>query len=258
MKPAAATRMLVLLFGFAFLYVPIAAVVLYSFNASRLVTVWAGLSTRWYAALLEDRQLLESAGVSVVVALASAAIATVLGTIAAFALVRGGRIPLRASFSFAVHAPLMMPDIVLGLSLLLVFVALDLDRGLVTIVLAHATLTMCYATVVVRARLSVLDRSLEEAARDLGAGPVAAFIRVVLPSLAPALVTAFLLAFTISLDDVVIASFAAGPGATTLPMRVYSQVRLGVTPEINALSTILLGVVGVVLLIASRFGRLER
>lgn len=251
-------RWLVLLFGFAILYAPIAVVIAYSFNASRLVTIWSGFSTRWYAALWKDRQLLESAATSLLVASVSAAIATILGTLAAFALARGGRIPLRAPFSFAVHAPLVMPDIVLGLALLLVFVALDLNRGLLTIILAHATLSMCYAAIVVRARLATLDGSLEEAARDLGAGPVSAFVRVVAPILAPALLSAYLLAFTISLDDVVIASFTAGPNATTLPMRIYSQVRLGVTPEINALSTLVLGAVGAILLIASRFGRLGR
>ena len=242
MRPA------VLIAGFAFLYVPIALLVLYSFNASRLVTVWAGFSTRWYAALLDDRQMLESAWISLVVALASAMLATIVGALAAIVLVRYRSAPARTLFSFALHAPLVMPEVILGLALLLVFVAIGLDRGLLTIILAHATYTTCFVAVIVRARLLSIDPSLEEAARDLGASPLLAFRDAVLPLLAPALLSGFLLAFTLSLDDLVIASFTSGPGATTLPMRIYSQVRLGVTPEINALSTLVLGVVAVALL----------
>lgn len=241
-------RPLVLSAGLASLYGPIALLVLYSFNASRLVTVWTGFSTRWYAALFADRQMLDSAWSSLVVATASAALATVVGTLAAFVLVRYRRAPARTFFAFALHAPLVMPDVILGLALLLLFVALDLDRGLLTIVLAHATFTMCVVTVIVRAKLADVDPALEEAARDLGASAMVAFRDAVLPLLLPSIVSGFLLAFTLSLDDLVIASFTSGPGATTLPMRIYSQVRLGVTPEINALSTLVLALVGVVLL----------
>jgi putrescine transport system permease protein len=258
MKGLSLTRVAILAAGFSFLYVPIALLVIDSFNASRMVTVWTGFSTRWYGALLADTQMLDSAWTSVVVASASAAIATFVGTLAAFALVRFGRMRGRTLFSFAIHAPLVLPEVILGLSLLLVFVALGIDRGLATIILAHATLTMCFATVVVRARLVTFDRALEEAAADLGATPSAVFLHVTLPIIAPAIVSAFLLAFTLSLDDLVIASFVSGPGATTLPMRIYSQVRLGVTPEINALSTLMLALVGFILLAASRLGRLVR
>ena len=244
-------RPAVLAAGFAFLYGPIALLVLYSFNASRLVTVWAGFSTRWYSALLADAQMIESAWISLVVALSSAAIATCVGGLAAFVLVRHRRAPGRSLFSLALHAPLVMPEVILGLSLLLVFVAAGIDRGLVTIILAHAAFTTCFVTVIVRAQLGGIDPALEEAARDLGATPFAAFRDAVLPLLVPALASGFLLAFTLSLDDLVIASFTSGPGATTLPMRIYSQVRLGVTPEINALSTLVLGAVGLALLCAA-------
>jgi putrescine transport system permease protein len=234
--------------GMAFLYGPMILLVIFSFNASRLVTVWGGFSTRWYAALLNDAQLIASVRNSLVVAALSAAIATVNGTLAAIALVRFGRFRTRTLFSGAIYAPLVMPEVILGLSLLLLFVALGIERGLWTIVAAHATFTMCFVAVVVRSRLVGFDRALEEAAMDLGAGPVRAFMVVTLPLIAPAIVAGFLLAFTLSLDDLVIASFTAGPGSTTLPMRVYSQVRLGVSPEINAISTLMLAVVGMVLL----------
>lgn len=247
-----------LLAGFAFLYAPIALLVIYSFNASRLVTVWAGFSTRWYAALLTDEQMVASALVSLKVAALSAAIATVNGTLAAFALERFGGFRTRSIFVGAIYAPIVMPEVILGLSLLLLFVAFGIGRGFWTIVAAHATLTMCFATVVVRARLAALDLSLEEAAMDLGAGPVSTFLRIVLPLLAPALVSAYMLALILSLDDLVIASFVSGPGSTTLPMRIYSQVRLGVSPEINAMSSLLLSVVGLALLAATAAGRWRR
>ncbi len=247
-----------LLAGFAFLYAPIALLVIYSFNASRLVTVWAGFSTRWYAALLTDEQMVGSALVSLKVAALSAAIATVNGTLAAFALERFGGFRTRSIFVGAIYAPIVMPEVILGLSLLLLFVAFGIGRGFWTIVAAHATLTMCFATVVVRARLAALDLSLEEAAMDLGAGPVSTFLRIVLPLLAPALVSAYMLALILSLDDLVIASFVSGPGSTTLPMRIYSQVRLGVSPEINAMSSLLLSVVGLALLAATAAGRWRR
>lgn len=234
--------------GFAFLYGPIVLLVIFSFNASRLVTVWGGFSTRWYAALAADAQLIASVRTSLLVALVSAAIATVNGTLAAITLVRFGRFRTRTLFAGAIYAPLVMPEVILGLSLLLLFVALGLERGVWTIIAAHATFTMCFVTVLVQSRLHGFDRSLEEAAMDLGAGPVRAFLTITLPLIRPAIIAGFLLAFTLSLDDLVIASFTAGPGSTTLPMRVYSQVRLGVSPEINAISTLMLAAVGLVLL----------
>jgi putrescine transport system permease protein len=233
--------------GFAFLYVPILLLVIYSFNDSRLVTVWGGFSTRWYSALFRNEPLMEAAWVTIRIALVSASAATVLGTLAALALVRWGRFTGRTLFTGLVYAPMVMPEVMTGLALLLFFVAIDLDRGFWTITLAHTTLTMCFVTVVVQARLVTLDRSYEEAAMDLGAPPIRTFFSVTLPMISPAVVAGFLLAFTLSLDDLVIASFNTGPGATTLPIRIYSQVRLGVSPEINAVSTILVGVVSAAL-----------
>jgi putrescine transport system permease protein len=233
--------------GFAFLYVPILLLVIYSFNDSRLVTVWGGFSTRWYSALFSNEPLMEAAWVTIRIALVSASAATVLGTLAALALVRWGRFTGRTLFTGLVYAPMVMPEVMTGLALLLFFVAIDLDRGFWTITLAHTTLTMCFVTVVVQARLVTLDRSYEEAAMDLGAPPIRTFFSVTLPMISPAVVAGFLLAFTLSLDDLVIASFNTGPGATTLPIRIYSQVRLGVSPEINAVSTILVGVVSAAL-----------
>jgi putrescine transport system permease protein len=232
-----------LTFGFAFLYLPIVLLVVYSFNASRLVTVWGGFSTQWYAALFRNEALMGAAWVTLRVGLVSATVATLLGTLAALALVRYGRFRGRTLFTGMVYAPMVMPEVITGLSLLLFFVAAGLDRGFWTIVLAHVTFTMCFVAVVVQSRLVTFDRALEEAAMDLGATPLRTFFFVTLPLIAPAIVAGFLLAFTLSIDDLVIASFTAGPGATTLPMRIYSQVRLGVTPEINAASTILIALV---------------
>jgi putrescine transport system permease protein len=232
-----------LTFGFTFLYLPIVLLVVYSFNASRLVTVWGGFSTQWYAALFRNEALMSAAWVTLRVGLVSATAATVLGTLAALALVRYGRFRGRALFTGMIYAPMVMPEVITGLSLLLFFVAIGLDRGFWTIVLAHITFTMCFVAVVVQSRLVTFDRALEEAAMDLGATPLRTFYLVTLPLIAPAIVAGFLLAFTLSIDDLVIASFTAGPGATTLPMRIYSQVRLGLTPEINAASTILIALV---------------
>jgi putrescine transport system permease protein len=240
-----------LVFGFAFLYIPILILVIYSFNASRLVTVWGGFSTRWYVSLLNNQQLLDAAWVTLRVAVTSATVATVLGTMAALALTRYTRFRGRILFTGMVFAPLVMPEVITGLSLLLLFVAIGLDRGLMTITLAHITFSMCFVAVVVQSRLLAFDRSLEEAAMDLGATPVRTFFSVTLPVILPAIVAGWMLAFTLSLDDLVIASFTSGPGATTLPMRIYSQVRLGVTPEINAVSTILIGIVATGVIIAS-------
>ncbi len=232
-----------LVLGFAFLYLPILLLMVYSFNASRLVTVWGGFSTQWYGALFRNEPLMEAAWVTLRIALLSASVATVLGTLAALALTRYGRFPGRTLFTGMVYAPMVMPEVITGLSLLLFFVAIGLDRGFWTITLAHTTLTMCFVTVVVQSRLMTFDRSLEEAAMDLGAPPLRTFFTVTLPLIAPSIVAGFLLAFTLSLDDLVVASFNTGPGATTLPIRIYSQVRLGLSPEINAASTILIGIV---------------
>jgi putrescine transport system permease protein len=229
--------------GFAFLYLPILLLVVYSFNASQLVTVWGGFSTRWYGALFRNEALLEAAWVTIRIAFLTALVATVLGTLAAIALVRYGRFAGRTLFTGLVYAPMVMPEVITGLALLLLFVSIGMDRGFWTVTLAHVTFTMCFVTVVVQSRLVAFDRSLEEAALDLGATPLSAFLTVTLPLIAPAVAAGFLLAFTLSLDDLVIASFTSGPGATTLPMRIYSQVRLGVTPEINAASTLLIGLV---------------
>ncbi|MEZ5787465.1 MAG: ABC transporter permease [Xanthobacteraceae bacterium] len=237
--------------GIAFLYLPIVILVIYSFNASRLVTVWGGWSLRWYRALLDDAPMLEATTNSLLIAFCSAAIATVLGTLAAFALTRLGRFRGRLPFVAMIYAPLVMPEVITGLSLLLFFVAINLDRGFITVMIAHATLTLCFVAVVVQSRLVSFDRTLEEAAMDLGCPPVRTFLTVTLPAIAPAVAAGFLLAFSLSLDDLVIASFTTGPGATTLPIRIYSEVRLGVKPEINAVCTIFITVVAVVVIIAS-------
>jgi putrescine transport system permease protein len=240
-----------LTFGFAFLYLPILLLVIYSFNDSRLVTVWGGFSTRWYGELFRNEPLMTAAWVTVRIAFVSALIATVLGTLAAISLTRYGRFRGRALFTGMIYAPMVMPEVITGLSLLLLFVAIDLGRGFWTISIAHTTFSMCFVTVVVQSRLIGFDRSLEEAALDLGAPPWKVFFTVTLPLIAPAIIAGFLLAFTLSMDDLVIASFTSGPGATTLPMRIYSSVRLGVTPEINAASTILIGFVTVAVIIAA-------
>jgi putrescine transport system permease protein len=219
--------------------------VIYSFNASRLVAVWGGWSTRWYGELAGDAAMIESARISLAIAFLSAVAATVLGTLAAVALTRAGRFPGRLVFTGLIYAPLVMPEVISGLSLLLLFVAIDVDRGFWTIVIAHTTVTMCFVTIVVQARLLGFDRSLEEAAMDLGCPPARAFLTVTLPLIAPAITAGFVLAFVLSLDDLVIASFTTGPGATTLPIRIYSEVRLGVKPEINAVCTIFIVVVAI-------------
>jgi len=237
--------------GLAFLYAPIVVLVIYSFNASRLVTVWAGWSTRWYGELLRDGAILESAWVTVRVAMLSATAATVLGTLAALALVRLGRFRGRLLFSGMIYAPLVMPEVIIGLALLLLFVAVGADRGFWTVAVAHTTVTMCFVTVIVQSRLLHLDPSLEEAALDLGSPPFKTFFSVTVPLILPALASGWMLAFTLSLDDLVIASFTTGPGATTLPIRIYSEIRLGVKPEINAICTIMLAVVGIALVLTS-------
>jgi putrescine transport system permease protein len=231
--------------GLAFLYLPIVILVIYSFNASRLVTIWGGWSTRWYVALWHDAAMLDAAWTSLRIAAISATAASVLGTLAAVVLVRAGRFCGRTMFSGLVYAPLVMPEIIIGLSLLLLFVALDLDRGFWTVAIAHTTLTLSFVTVVVQSRLLTFDRSIEEAAMDLGCPPLKTFLTITLPLIFPAIAAGWMLAFTLSFDDLVIASFSTGPGATTLPMRIYSEVRLGVKPEINAICTIMIAVVAV-------------
>ena len=237
--------------GFAFLYIPILLLVIYSFNDSKLVTVWGGWSTRWYTGLLDNEELMKAAWVTLRVAVVSSTIATVLGLLAAIVLTRMNRFPGRTLFSGMVFAPLVMPEVITGLSLLLLFVAAGFDRGFWTLTLAHTTLTMCFAAVVIQARLYDFDQSVEEAAMDLGASPLKSFMQVTLPIIAPSVISAWLLAFTLSLDDFVIASFTTGPGVTTLPMKIYSQVRLGVTPEINAISTLMIGVVALGVIVAA-------
>jgi len=251
MRRASAFNVVTVALGLAFLYLPIAILVIYSFNASRLVTVWGGWSFAWYRALLHDDAIQQAAWISLRVAALSATAATVLGTAAAIALARLGRFRGRLLFSGMVYAPLVMPEVITGLSLLLLFVALDVNRGFWTIAAAHTTLTLCFVTVIVQARLIGFDRSLEEAAMDLGCPPLKTFLTVTLPLIAPAIAAGWMLAFSLSLDDLVIASFTTGPGATTLPIRIYSQVRLGVKPEINAICTIMVAVVAVVTIVAS-------
>ena len=240
-----------LTFGFAFLYLPMILLVVYSFNESKLVTVWAGFSTRWYAELMQNEAFLDAAWVTLQVAFVSSTVATVLGTMAAHVIVRAGRFPGRTLFSGMIYAPLVMPEVITGLSLLLLFIGIGLDRGVFTIILAHTTFSMCYVSVVVSSRLVSFDRSLEEAALDLGCSPMQAFRLVTLPIIAPAVISGWLLAFTLSRDDLVIASFTAGPSATTLPIKIWSSIRLGVSPEINALSTILIVIVAVGVITAS-------
>jgi putrescine transport system permease protein len=237
--------------GFGFLYLPIVILVVFSFNASQLVTVWGGFSTRWYGAILDNRQLLDSAWMTAKVAFVSASLATVIGTLAALALTRYLRFRGRFLFTGMVYAPLVMPEVITGLSLLLLFVSAGMERGFWTVTVAHATFTLGFVTVVVQSRLLTFDMQLEEAAADLGASPAQVFFRVTLPIIAPAVIAGFLLAFTLSLDDLVIASFTTGPGATTLPMRIYSQVRLGVTPEINAICTLMIAAVTVAVIAAA-------
>jgi len=237
--------------GFAFLYIPMIILVIYSFNESKLVTVWAGFSTKWYGELAQNEGFLDAAWVTLRVAVFSSTIATVLGTMTAYVMVRGGRFFGRTLFSGMIYAPLVMPEVITGLSLLLLFIGIGLDRGIVTIVLAHTTFSMCFVSVVVSSRLVTFDQSLEEAALDLGCSAAQAFRLVTLPIIAPAVISGWLLAFTLSLDDLVIASFTSGPSATTLPIKIFSAVRLGVSPEINALSTIMIAIVTVGVITAS-------
>jgi putrescine transport system permease protein len=251
MKRLSPFNITALTLGFAFLYLPMVLLVIYSFNSSKLVTVWAGFSTKWYGELLRDEAFLNAAWVTIKVAVISSTFATVLGTMAAYVLVNFGRFFGRTLFSGMIYAPLVMPEVITGLSLLLLFIGMGLDRGILTIVLAHTTFSMCYVSVVVSSRLVSFDRSLEEAALDLGCNRFDAFRLVTLPIIAPAVVSGWLLAFTLSLDDLVIASFVSGPASTTLPIKIWSAVRLGVSPEINALSTLMIGIVTIGVISAS-------
>lgn len=254
-----------LCFGFAFLYVPILIMMFFSFNRSRLATVWGGFSTQWYGELLHNDQVIEAALLSFRIAAVSATFAVIFGTMAGFSLARFGRFRGRMLFSGMVTAPLVMPDVITGLSLLLFFVTLEgligwpAGRGASTITIAHITFSMAYVAVIVQSRLSAMDESLEEAAMDLGSRPLRVLFDVTLPLIAPAMVSGWLLSFTLSLDDLVIASFTTGPGANTLPMLIYSKVKLGITPDINALATIIIMVVTTGVVIAAVFmNRQER
>ena len=245
------------LLGFLFLYAPIISLVVFSFNANRLVTVWSGFSLASYSSLWEDPQLLPAAWLSLQIAALAATIALVLGTLCAYALVRFRRFRGKTILQATVSAPLVMPDVITGIALLLLFVSMQAiigwpsQRGVITIVIAHATFCTAYVTVVVQSRLTDLDLSLEEAAMDLGATPVRVFFDITLPIIAPALISGWLLAFTLSLDDLVIASFVSGPGSSTLPMVIFSKIRLGVAPEVNAMATIIIGFVAAGVFIAT-------
>ncbi|MBK6286348.1 MAG: ABC transporter permease subunit [Gammaproteobacteria bacterium] len=249
MRRRALTLYGALAFGYAFLYLPIVLLVLNSFNASRISSTWGGFSWRWYAALLDNDQVIEAALLSVRIAVISASAATVLGALAALALARVGRFAGRTLFTGMIVAPLVMPEVITGLSLLLLFVSMQAvigwpdARGAMTITIAHTTFCMAYVAVIVQSRLADRDSSLEEAAMDLGGRPFRVLFDITIPGIAPALVSGWLLAFTLSLDDLVIASFVSGPGANTLPMLIFSKVKLGVTPDINALASIIIGVV---------------
>jgi putrescine transport system permease protein len=242
--------------GLVFLYLPIVILVIFSFNASRLVTVWGGWSLKWYREFFNDGAMIEAAWMSLRVGATSATIATLLGTLAAVALSRGEGFRGRTLFSGMLYAPLVMPEVITGLSLLLLFVAIDAERGFWTVTIAHTTLTMCFVAVVVQSRLTSLDKSLEEAAMDLGCDPLRAFLAVTLPLILPAIAAGWMLAFTLSLDDLVIASFTTGPGSATLPIRIYSEVRLGVKPEINAICTLVIGFIAIVIIVASLASKL--
>ena len=246
----------VLAFGYAFLYVPLASVIFYSFNDSSLATVWGGFSTRWYGELFRNDQILDAAFLSLRVAVTAATLATIFGTLAGMALARFGRFRGRTLFTGMITSPLVMPEVITGLSLLLLFVGLQqltgwpAQRGFNTITIAHTTFAMAYVAVIIQSRLVSMDKSLEEVAMDLGGRPFRVMIDITLPLIAPAMVAGWLLAFTLSLDDLVIATFVSGPGGSTLPMLIFSKVKLGVTPEINALATLIIVIVTLGVLIA--------
>ena len=237
---------LMLVIGFVFLYAPMLSLIVYSFNESRLVTVWSGFSVKWYAELFRDQQMMDAAWISLQVAFWTACASVVLGTMAAMAMTRMRDFPGKTLFGGLITAPLVMPEVIIGLSILLLFVAIGPvtgigeQRGATTIWIAHVTFCMAFVTIVISSRLSELDRSLEEAAMDLGANRVKVFFVITLPIILPAILAGWLLAFTLSLDDLVIASFVSGPSSTTLPIKIFSSVRLGVSPKVNALATLLI------------------
>ena len=257
---------LMLVFGFAFLYLPLVILVVYSFNESRLVTIWGGFSTKWYGELLQNGVILEAAWLSIRIALASATAAVVLGTLAGYALARIKRFKGSTLFAGMVSAPMVMPDVITGLSMLLLIIQVQMllqnsgflqflyfERGWFTIWLGHTTLCMAYVTVVIRSRLTELDQSLEEAAKDLGARPLKIFFLITLPLIAPAIASGFLLAVTLSLDDLVITSFLSGPGSSTLPMVIFSKIKLGLDPQMNVLATLFIAVVGTLVIAMNYF-----
>ncbi|SOH95287.1 putrescine transport system permease protein [Monaibacterium marinum] len=246
------------LIGFALLYVPLLVLVIYSFNASQLVSVWGGWSFRWYVELWQNDAVLEAAWVSLQVAVLSATLGTAFGTVIGYILSRFGKFRLRMLFTVMATAPIVMPEVVTGLSLLLLFITMEQmfgwpeGRSILTIVIAHATFGMAFVAVVIQARLAGFDKSIEEAARDLGARPLRIFMGITLPVIAPAVISGWLLAFTLSLDDLVIASFVSGQGSSTLPMVIYSKVRLGVSPDVNALGTIVILIVALGLIVGTQ------
>lgn len=260
-------------FGFFLLYAPILSLIVYSFNESRLVTVWGGFSFKWYEVLFNNEALLRAATLSFKIAFLSATLAVILGTIAGFVLARFGRFPGHSAFAGLITAPMVMPEVIVGLSMLLLFVAVQSalncgpetsgvlarlgcwafgERGVITIWIGHTTLAMAYVAVLVRSRLKEIDSSLEDAAMDLGCPPVKVFFVITLPVISQALVAGWLLAFTLSLDDYVLTAFLSGPNSTTLPQWIFSSIRLGLTPEINALATLVIAVVSIFVLIANR------
>ena len=250
--------------GFLFLYLPILLLIVYSFNESRLVTVWAGFSTKWYGELFRNEQVLSAAWLSFKIAAMNATGATILGTLAGLALARFGRFRGRPLLTGMATAPLVMPEVITGLSLLLLFVAMEQafgwpeGRGITTITIAHMTFSMAYVTVVIQSRLATLDESLEEAAMDLGARPAKVFFLITLPIILPAILAGWLLAFTLSWDDLVITSFVTGPGASTLPVVIFSKMRLGVSPDINALASILVLIVAIGIVFAGLYMRRQQ
>ena len=250
----------ILCFGIAVLYIPILVLIGYSFNASELVNVWGGFSTTWYTELLHNRQILNAAGLSLEIGVVASTGAVILGTLAAIALTRYRAFRGRLLLTGMVNAPLVMPEVVTGITQLLLFVSMLQffgwpHRGFTTIVIAHIAFCTAYVTITVQSRLLSADRSLEEAAMDLGSGPVRAFCEITLPIIAPALAAGWLLSFTLSLDDLVISSFVSGPGASTLPMVIYSKVKLGLSPDVNALASIIICVVGGCVIFAGYFMR---
>ena len=261
MKSRGTTLLTVTVFGYAFLYIPLISVIFYSFNDSRLVTLWGGFSLRWYQALLENEAIWAAALLSLRIAVISATVATILGTLVGLALIRLGKFRGRLLLTGMITAPLVMPEIITGISLLFLFITLadwigwPGSRGAMTITIAHITFSMAYVAVIVRSRLTGMDQSLEDAAMDLGGRPVRVFFDITVPMIAPAMLAGWLLSFTLSLDDLVIASFVSGPGSTTLPMLIFSKVRLGVTPDINALATVIIVLVSIGVITASLITR---